>query len=455
MADLGDGNVLRHDECQQLTCDEDPALPSKCVYFNGSDLFWSVNFLYDRLRDWGETRTLCKWRVFFQQSLQQSKLLTDLFLCRVHFFGNHLPVDALDDNVADSKAVLTYFYFITVHSRKEVIVQETRQLLCRLCNRVCEAYGHDSQLDLDIVLETGHRLVVNPQSGLVGGLVEAIPQRHRTALQAWINVWTDMFQANLLTCSMTEEMDQVPLRDVVMFAFGVNRFRKQGRRSPWDEATPSGSMLLALVRALITFFSEGLLSYIVGQYQLEHDVGKAVPSRRVSGGSGGKVSMSADSIWEVLEHAGGSSVSAREALAVIGPNSRLSSAGGCCENAVDAWVRRWQIIYDERAAFTTTGANHFNLVADASTHSGKDCLVSVLWCHENNCAMFAPIQVIQTGDSLYAGEIDLTSLAEKLAKDWTVILIHSIHWCLFWSYFIFHSWCNLSIQNEEYFYLAF
>ena len=416
-------NFLRHDECQQLTCDEDAVLPSKCVYFNGSDLFWSVSFLYDKMRVWGETRSLYKWRVFFQQSLEQSGLVTDSFVCRTHFFGNRLPVDALDDNVADSKAVLTYFYFIAEHGRKESIVQQTLQLLCRICNRVCEAYGCDSQLNLDIVLETGNRLVVNPQSGLVEGLVDAISQRHRAALHAWINVWTDMFDANLLTSSMTEETEQLPVRDVLMFAFGVNRFRKQGRRAPWDETTPSGSVLRALVRALINFVSEGLLSYIVGQYQVEHDVGKAVPSRRVSGGGESKVSMSPDCIWEILEHAGGSSVSAREALAVIGPNSRLSSAGGCCENAVDSWTRRWQSIYDERAAFTTTGAKHFNMVADASCHSGKNCLVSVVWCHENNAAMFAPIQVVQTGDTLYAGELDLTSLAEKLAKDGVAIPI--------------------------------
>ena len=366
----------------------------------------------------GEKHVLCtNGAFFFKQSLEQSGLLTDNFVCRTHFFGQHLPANALDDNVAESRAILAYLYFMVQNGRKEGFVQQASQLLCRMFNRICEAYSHDSQLNLDIVLETGNRLVVNPQSGLIQGLCDFISQRHRAALQAWINVWTGMFNENLLTCPMTEETDQLPVRDVVMFAFWANRFRKQRRKAPWDGNTPSGSMILALVRALINFCSDGLVCYIVGQYQLEHDVGKAVPSRRLSGGDGAKVSMSADSIWEVLEHAGGSSVSAREALTIIGPNSRLSSAGGCCENAVDSWVRRWQIIYDERAAFTTTGARHYNLVADSSTHSGKDCLVSVLWCHENDCAVFAPVQVMLTGDTLYAGEIDLTSLAEKLAKD--------------------------------------
>ena len=142
---------------------------------------------------------------------------------------------------------------------------------------------------------------------------------------------------------------------------------------------------------------------------------KAVPSRQ-KGGSG-KVAMSVDAIWDLLEHAGSTGVSAREALKVIGPGSRLSQAGGCHENSVDPWVRRRQIIYDQRATYSVSGANHYNLCADGSTHSGKDVLVSVIWCHQNNAAVLPAIQALLPCDAICPEELDLTSLVEELAKD--------------------------------------
>ena len=142
---------------------------------------------------------------------------------------------------------------------------------------------------------------------------------------------------------------------------------------------------------------------------------KAVPSRQ-KGGSG-KVAMSVDAIWDLLEHAGSTGVSAREALKVIGPGSRLSQAGGCHENSVDPWVRRRQIIYDQRATYSVSGANHYNLCADGSTHSGKDVLFSVISCHQNNAAVLPAIQALLPCDAICPEELDLTSLVEELAKD--------------------------------------
>ena len=65
--------------------------------------------------------------------------------------------------------------------------------------------------------------------------------------------------------------------------------------------------------------------------------------------------------------------------------SRLSKAG-VHENAADAWVTRRQIIYDQRLVSSLVGASHFNLVSDASKHSGVEVLASVIFRHENQTA---------------------------------------------------------------------
>jgi hypothetical protein len=64
------------------------------------------------------------------------------------------------------------------------------------------------------------------------------------------------------------------------------------------------------------------------------------------------------------------------------------------------------------------GAKHFNVVADTSKHSGREVLVSVIWSHENQTAAIPSVQSILPCDTLVSpGELDLTTLVEKLAKD--------------------------------------
>ena len=70
-----------------------------------------------------------------------------------------------------------------------------------------------------------------------------------------------------------------------------------------------------------------------------------------------------------------------------------------------------------RAVIAFAGTNHLNLIADGSKHAGKEVLVTVAYSWENNTAAFAPVQVIMPLDDIAPGEMDLTSLIEKLAKD--------------------------------------
>lgn len=179
---------LLHENCQQPTVDADGCLPSKSVYLVHApeeDLFWTLDDLHDRLKLWGEKRTLYKWRTFVAESLQKCVLVSWSFVCHLHFSGRDLPPSALDDNVASTRAVLTYLFTIMETGRKDDMVQQVFQLLCRICNRVCETFCHDSPgYKMDLMLDDESRLEVCAQSGLVGGMQDFVSAKHRTAWQA-------------------------------------------------------------------------------------------------------------------------------------------------------------------------------------------------------------------------------------------------------------------------------
>jgi hypothetical protein len=143
-----------------------------------------------------------------------------------------------------------------------------------------------------------------------------------------------------------------------------------------------------------------------------------------------RVSMNVESIWEVLCQERDSSLTTKQALEVLKKPS-LAQTGGCTGTAVDSWQRRSQALYDERAALTMLGASHYNLISDASTHAGRELLVSILYSWENDCAAFANNQVILPLNIIAPSELELTSLVEQLAKDRVYFLFLWSTWVQF------------------------
>ncbi len=209
------------------------------------------------------------------------------------------------------------------------------------------------------------------------------------------------------------------LTDLVKFCFEVDRQRKSAGRNVWKKDSPSGRTLRIVLSGLIAFLGRQIDDFVLNNYALQHDCSGALPSRRrVSCDAAVKrVQMEPDTIFELISAAKESGLSVREALKLFGNAGRLSNMAGCHPNVCDAWMRRHQAIYDDRATVSFAGATHLNLVADSSRHSNKECLVSVGWSWQHQTAAHCNLQVILPLDTLAAGELDLTSLIEKLAKD--------------------------------------
>ena len=403
-------------DCLQLTVDEDESLPSPSVFqFTGDEgpcLLWPLNYLHDRLVKKGESRTFWKWCQFFQQSVATTAL-KDLSGAFFHFRGNNMPPGALDESVASTEAVLSFFASVLDVGRKIDIVKEVESLLLtRIRSRVCEEAADQNLLNIAI----GQYGAVSLQTatGLVSGLQGIVRNKHKTAFESWMGMWNAMKEAGSITSELAEDDLPLPFSDVMVFAFQAARSRRSMAKAPWSSNSPSMLILLDLQRGIIELLSNGLYDYITGRYQDVHDVSKAAPARRHS--KDGSFSMPVENIWDVLDHSQTTGKNVRQSLEFC--KSRLSKAGGVHENAADSWVRRRQIIYDQRLVSSLVGASHFNLVSDASKHSGMEVLVSVIFSHENQTAGLPPLQVILPCDALLApGELDLTSLVEQLAKD--------------------------------------
>ena len=70
---------------------------------------------------------------------------------------------------------------------------------------------------------------------------------------------------------------------------------------------------------------------------------------------------------------------------------------GVPESFCDEWQIRNNRLYQERAVTAMEHCRQINLIADGSTHSTRDCLVTVAWANEISAGVFAPMQVMQTG----------------------------------------------------------
>ena len=123
-----------------------------------------------------------------------------------------------------------------------------------------------------------------------------------------------------------------------------------------------------------------------------------------------------ETIWALIESASCSGISLRQAL-LKKKNDALSSPdlAGASESKADYWERKIQGMYMNRVQTVFRMITQLSLVADASTHSDKEMLVSCAFSPEKDLGCHAPVQHLNTG-SLKPSEVDISILA-RIAKN--------------------------------------
>ena len=433
--------ILLRRHCQPLTLDEDHALLSKAGHLETQDdggqrLWWGLDFLYDKLKSHGENRKLYAWVQFFKQKVSVSELCPEEFFCQTK--QSSLPQHALHENVATTASILAFLFgFCLKDSRTSATVKFVSDWVPSLCSRVCSMLSCTVSIEIEGMMS----LMLSP-AGLVRGLENTLSALHRTCFTAWEKEWQAMCDAGILTDALVGEADSsVSLQELVRFMFGVDRRKRKVGGHIWQRNSTSGSALFKMQRGIVMFLANGLDLYVREHCMQCHNTSKALPSRRIrpthasaDGPSGQRtpqsstmVKMSPDSIWDLFARARDCGVSMKGALQLF-DSDRVSAIAGCKPTSVDPWVRRSQTLYDRRASMSLLGATHFNLVADCSTHSSKEILVSVCFSHQNDTACFANIQKIPALTQVAPGEMDLTELVTRLAQDWFQIKLNCLSW---------------------------
>ena len=409
--------MLLQERCEQLVFTQDADLLSRGGYRvacldEPDQLWWSLDLLHESLVSRGEKRSLYRWVCFVRHGVEQTRMLSDLNTEQwLHTNSNSLPEGALKANVATSKGIIAFMAFQLKDGRTASLLEFCRLWLPQICNKAMRVVTDVFEVSLANMLP----LEVHP-GGFVEGLGVALSSRHSMVLQAWQTEWALMQEAGVLNSSF-DDVDRVLLADLVRFCFEVERKRRSAGKHLWPSVSPSGQALLSVQCGLVSFLANCLDTYVLDNFVRQHDCSGVVPSRRRHGAaSSSRVSMPPDSIFELITAAKESGLSAREGLTFLANSGRLSACAGCHPNVIDSWIRRCQTIYDERCVVAMAGANHLNLISDASKHSGKEVLVTVAWSWENQTAAMCNLQVILPLESIAPQEIELTSLVEKLAQ---------------------------------------
>ena len=407
------------DQCQQLSLTQDSELPSKAAFrvdrraAEPSQLWWCLSYLHERLLSKGENRKLYTWVCFFREAVKRTQLLEEDSDLWVRVRGCDLPQNALLEHVATSRALIAFMVFVLRDSR----TQSVREFFGGWISTISARAMAKLTRPCDITLGNNMPVLRVLPGGSVEGLPVVLSSRHAMVWQSWKSEWMGMLEQGDL--SSPPDGPSVLLTDLVKFCCLIDRRRRSMNMHIWSRQSLTGATLHCIMVGLVEFLACHLDSFVLNHFVLEHDCSGAVPSarRRSNGGGQKRVQMPADSIFEVLETAKNKGFSVREAAKFLKDNERLSVVAGIHENATDAWVRRHQTIYDNRAVIALAGATHINVVADGSRHSSKEVLVSVAWSWENQTAAIPPVQVIMPLDELAPGEMELNSLIEKLAQD--------------------------------------
>ncbi|CAL1152883.1 unnamed protein product [Cladocopium goreaui] len=212
--------MLLHEQCRPVTLDADKELLSKGAFLvsregvSHDELWWSLDFLYDKFKAHGaEKRTLYKWVQFLKQKAEFTEFCNEEFFCQTKQVS--LPQNALRENVATTAAILAFLFFSLKESRTPKTVQLIKDWIAPLCGRVCSTLSCSVSIDI----EDMPALVLSP-AGLIKGIENTLTSRHRTCFLAWQKEWQSMCAAGVLNDELVGEADSaVSLQELVLFAF--------------------------------------------------------------------------------------------------------------------------------------------------------------------------------------------------------------------------------------------
>lgn len=233
-------------------------------------------------------------------------------------------------------------------------------------------------------------------------------------------LWDEMKAQDLFT----NDFYKAPLPDVIVFVAHANKIRCEKKRQ-WSQT--ASESITSIRNAIVFFLSECIRKRVQDIDSQKQNIGdRPVPSRRTQKGEAiveaeqdgatasrkSKVLVNLTSVWELYTDPVETGVSVQ----MLARTRAKNKEAGMSEDNVNYWWRKIDNMYSQRSAMSMSGARFFNIATDASRHSTRDTLISVVFAQENQVGVYAKAQVLKSGGKLLApDECLLDDDVERLA----------------------------------------
>ena len=121
--------------------------------------------------------------------------------------------------------------------------------------------------------------------------------------------------------------------------------------------------------------------------------------------------VSPQQIWEMVEEARESNTS----LQSVARLRKKEQSAGASQTSVFFWSQKVLDLYFTQNKLVFLQLPHLCLVTDASTHSSKDTLVTIVYNHEKDVCGLAPCQVVSRSKRVSPLDFDLAEDVQALA----------------------------------------
>ena len=382
--------------------------PSPQLYkHTDGTLYWDLDYLHITLAAQGADKHKYHWLSQLKDTCNASPFLADAGgTVHIHTASRSAPTD-LQANVCSTLALCSYLWVSINAVRLAPVVKCCCELLLNIADRACEALPAEG----DRLHLRGHTIEIR-RPGMVSGLWEFLETSHVTVAQSWAKTWDSL---RLLGILETDKGRLSPMRDVLVF---LVLHRKSRRDKQQPKPSPLASKILdELSFAFVKWLTWRMDVYVKDVYLPNHNTDQPPPALRKEKGTT-YVRVSVDAVWQLMEKANATGISLAGAIALKSDEATL----GCSPKQCNLWMNKYQQMYAERASMGFLNVSHFNIVADGSTHSCKDTLVSLAYTWEHDLAAYLPIQRIQPGshvtmlDQEMPEEIAMLAAKRKLQR---------------------------------------
>ena len=323
----------------------------------------------------------------------------------------------LQEHVCKTSGLLHFLFHYGESCRDEKIFQSILDRMKTIGGSIMEFSLHLQQQFVFAKLQSFSG--TNVSGGLlISGFLQALQNRFVSVLPTVRQIWCNLKEQGCIQTDFPLTVgNPVGFADLLMFTFCSLRLRTKQNKTK----AKSLVQLIGLLRFdFIDVISKCLNSYI--EYKVQNDsrfaVARNLPAIRRKSRSDRPVRVEVDpeTIWALMESAKFSSVSLRQALLLKKDDSMSSpELAGASEAKAEYWSRKITGLYINRVQNVFKMVTQLSLVADASTHSGKEILVSCAYAPSEKLGCHAVIQHLNTG-SLKPSEVDVSLLA-TIAKN--------------------------------------